>query len=146
MAKEVGRPSERTEEVNRKIEDAAALGASIEEIAMYAGIHRATLYRWMQDDEELKDRIQELQERPILKARQTIIKSLENPHDAQWYLERKRKSEFAQRVEQTGDKGKDLVPESLAEIKELTKILNDIHRGPSKPSHGATADTLGKEA
>jgi AcrR family transcriptional regulator len=103
-----GRPTERTEEVNRKIEEAAALGASTEEIAMYCGVHRATLYRWMQDDEELRDRIDELQERPILKARQTVVRSLDIPQNAQWYLTRKKKVEFAERQELTGAGGKPL--------------------------------------
>ena len=105
---ELGRPTLKTEEINRKIEECAALGASIEEIAMYCGIWRSTLYRWMEEDTNLKDRIKELQERPILKARQTIVKSLDNPEDARWYLERKKKSEFAARVESTGADGKDL--------------------------------------
>jgi len=40
-----GRPTEKSDEIIRKIEECAALGSSIEEIAFYAGIHRATLYR-----------------------------------------------------------------------------------------------------
>jgi hypothetical protein len=36
----------------------------------------------MAEDQELKDRIEELQERPILKARQTVVKSLEEPENA----------------------------------------------------------------
>ena len=94
-----GRPTEKSDEIIRKIEECAALGSSIEEIAFYAGIHRATLYRWMAEDQELKDRIEELQERPILKARQTVVKSLEEPENAKWYLERKRKNEFSTRTE-----------------------------------------------
>jgi AcrR family transcriptional regulator len=97
-----GRPTERNDEVNRKIEEAAALGASIEEIAMYCGVHRATLYRWMKDDEELSDRIQELQERPILKARQTVVKHLDDPSHAFKYLEKKRKGEFGNSLEVSG--------------------------------------------
>lgn len=89
-----GRPTVRSEEINRKIEEAAAIGATIEEIAFYIDVNRATLYRWMAEDEELKDRIEELQEKPIMKARQTIVKALDNPMDAKWYLERKRKKEF----------------------------------------------------
>lgn len=96
-----GRPTERNDEINRKIEEAAALGATVEEIAMYCGVHRATLYRWMKEDEELRDRIEELRERPILKARQTIIKSLDNPADAKWYLEKKKKNEFGLNVDVT---------------------------------------------
>ncbi|HOL87212.1 MAG TPA: hypothetical protein PLK32_07655 [Defluviitoga tunisiensis] len=40
-----GRKTVKSEEIIRKIEECAALGSSIEEIAFYAGIHRATLYR-----------------------------------------------------------------------------------------------------
>tara|TARA_R110000868_G_C10879207_1_gene762829 strand:+ start:1184 stop:1546 length:363 start_codon:yes stop_codon:yes gene_type:complete len=119
----MARPTDRTEEVNRKMEEAAALGASIEEIAMYAGIHRATLYRWMKDDQELNDRIEELQERPILKARQTVVKALENADDARWYLERKKKLEFAQRTEVTGAEGKSFLP-SEEERKKIDEALN----------------------
>lgn len=98
-----GRPTERNEEVNRKIEEAAALGASIEEIAMYCGVHRATLYRWIQDDSELRDRIEELKERPILKARQTVVQSLGDANHAFKYLEKKRKQEFGPTLELSGE-------------------------------------------
>ena len=94
-----GRPTVRTDDVNRKIEEAAALGCTVEEIAFYAGIHRDTLYSWMKDDEVLSDRIKELREKPIIKARQTIIKALEEPQYASWYLARKVKREFSERVE-----------------------------------------------
>lgn len=119
-----GRPTERTAEINRKIEEASALGASIEEIAYYAGVHRATLYRWMEADPELRDRIQELQERPILKARQTIIKSLDNPVQASWYLERKRRNEFATRSELTGANGTNLFELEKDEKQKLDDLLD----------------------
>ena len=90
----VGRPTVKTDEVIRKIEEVAALDGSVEEMAYYAGIHRDTLYAWLKDDKDLSDRIQALRERPILKARQTIAKSLDDPKHAQWYVERKRKKEF----------------------------------------------------
>ena len=89
----------RDDEVNRKIEEAAAIGASIEEIAFYADVHRATLYRWMEADEDLRDRIRELQEKPILKARQTIVKALDNPDHAYRYLEKKRSAEFGHKAQ-----------------------------------------------
>ena len=100
---EVGRPSKLDDETRRKIEEAAALDASVEEIAFYAGVHRATLHRWIQDDEELRDRIAELRERPILKARQTITKALDDPNHAFRYLEKKRKKEFGNNLDITSD-------------------------------------------
>lgn len=104
---EAGRPTKLDDEVRRKIEEAAALDASVEEIAFYAGVHRATLHRWLQEDEGLRDRIQELRERPILKARQTITKALDDPNYAFKYLERKRRKEFGANVDLTTD-GKEL--------------------------------------
>jgi hypothetical protein len=96
----VGRPTEKTPEILRKIEEAASLDCSIEEMAFFAGIHRATLYRWIIDDTELSDRIEELRQRPVLLARKTVLKSVEeDPDMAMRYLERKRKDEFSTKQE-----------------------------------------------
>lgn len=100
---EAGRPTKLTEEMRRKIEEAAALDASMEEIAFYAGVHRSTLYEWVAQDKDLSDRIQELRERPILKARQTITKALDDPNHAFRYLEKKRRKEFGNSVDVTTD-------------------------------------------
>lgn len=110
MAKKsnAGRPTVMTDEVIRKIEEVAALDGSVAEMAYYAGIHVDTLYAHLKENKEFSDRINGLRERPILKARQTIVKALDNPHDAQWYLERKRKKEFAARSEFTGADGSEL--------------------------------------
>jgi len=108
-----GRPTEKTEETIRKIEEAAALDCSIEEMASFAGIHRATLYRWMEEDEEFKDRISELKLKPFLKARTTIIKNLDNPQYAFEYMKRKKKDEFSDRSELTGADGGDLKIEMI---------------------------------
>ena len=123
-----GRPTERNDEINRKIDEAAAIGASIEEIAFYAGVHRATLYRWMENDPELRDRIQELQEKPIIKARQTIVKSLEDPEMALKYLERKRKAEFSLRTEMTGADGKDL-PAPIVSVNRNVPTNDSVQQG-----------------
>ena len=105
----MARPTVRTSDVNRKIEECAALGATIEEIAFYAGIHRDTLYDWIKKDKKLSDRIQELREKPILLARQTVVNGIkENYANAMDYLQRKRKAEFSLRTEHTGADGKEL--------------------------------------
>jgi len=110
-SKSVGRPSKMTDEVIRKIEEVAALDGSVEEMAYYAGVHPDTIYAWLKENKVFSDRIKALRERPILKARQTIVKSLENAVTAQWYLERKKKREFAQRQEITGADGEKLFDE-----------------------------------
>lgn len=100
---EPGRPTKLDDEVRRKIEEVAALDGSVEEMAYYAGVHRATLHRWLQDDESFRDRIAELRERPILKARQTITKALDDPQHAKWYLERKKRKEWGANIDVTSD-------------------------------------------
>ena len=95
----MARPTKKTPEIIQKIEEVAALDGSVEEMAYYAGIHRETLYVWMKEDKEFSDRIQELRERPVLKARQTVVKSLDDADIAFKYLERKKKHEFSQRTE-----------------------------------------------
>lgn len=99
LLKPAGRPTVFTEDVIKKIEEVAALDGSVEEMAYYAGVNRGSLYSYLQNNPTFSDRIQALRERPVLKARQTVVKSLDNPDTAFRYLERKRKNEFSTRTE-----------------------------------------------
>jgi hypothetical protein len=101
MAK-VGRPSKDTKEVRAKIEEAAALDASVEEIAFYADISRETYYEILKKDPVFSDRITKLRQRPILAARQTVVKkATESYQNAMDYLKRKKKLEFGDNVDVT---------------------------------------------
>lgn len=113
-----GRPTVFTPDVIRKIEEVAALDGSVEEMAYYADIHVATLYRYLNDHEDFSEKIAKLRERPVLKARQTVVKSLDDPDRAFRYLERKRKKEFSSRVETDITSGGEPLASTL-EIKEL---------------------------
>jgi hypothetical protein len=117
-----------TEEVIRKIEEVAALDGSVEEMAYYAGVKRATLYSYLEDNPIFSDRIKALRERPVLKARQTVVKSLETPEGAKWYLARKKKSEFSERIENTGADGGPVQIETSERVKEAALKLNELHR------------------
>lgn len=81
-------------EVLAKLEQVFAIDGTVKEACSYADISYDSFYRYLKQHEELRNRIDQLRERPILKARQTIVKDLETPSGAQWYLERKRKKEF----------------------------------------------------
>lgn len=105
---EVGRPTKMTPEVVTKLEEVFALDGTVEEACFYAGISRNAYYEWVKAKPELNDRFEELRQRPFLKARQTIVKNLDQPEHAKWYMERKKKIEFAGRTEMTGAEGKDL--------------------------------------
>jgi len=104
-----GRPTEKTPEVIRKIEEVAALDGTVEEMAFYANVNRATIYRWLKEDEEFSDRINDLKQAPFLKARRTIESSLSNPQFAFEYMKRKKKAEFSERQELTGADGDGLI-------------------------------------
>jgi len=93
-----GRPTVMTSEVCRRIEEVAALGGSVEEMAIYGLIHKDTIYSYLKEHPEYSDKIDALRERPILKARNTIIAGLDQPENAKWYLERKRRNEFSSKI------------------------------------------------
>ena len=96
----------------KKLEEAFSIGASVSEACMYADIHRDTYYRWIRNNPLLQDRFQALLEKPILKARQTVVNAIgSNPELALKFLERKRKAEFSTRNEITGEDGKPMTNE-----------------------------------
>lgn len=101
MAKNKGwRPSEMTAEKVKKLEEAFALDCSIWEACFYADITKQTYYNWLEKNPKLVDRFNALREKPVLIARQTVVKDLKtNPDMAMKYLERKRKKEFSTRRE-----------------------------------------------
>ncbi len=119
MAK-VGRPTVMTKETIRKLEEVFAIGGSDSEACFYAGISKESLYAYCREHPEFTDRKESLKEKPILKARQTVVKSLDNPDYAFKYLERKKKDEFSPRSELTGKGG-----ESLLLTEEQIRTLKD---------------------
>lgn len=95
-----GRPSEMSEEKVKKLEEAFALDCSVWEACFYADITKTTYYNRLEKNPQLVDRFNALREKPVLMARQSVVKSLkENPEMALKYLERKRKKEFSLRTE-----------------------------------------------
>src|SRR3990167_9815383 len=98
----VGRPTSDTPELRQKIEEVTALDASIEEVAFYAGISRETYYQIIKKDKVFADRLIALRNKPVLKARQTVIQKMgESYQNAMDYLKRKRKLEFGDNVDIT---------------------------------------------
>lgn len=98
-----GRPTVMTPDTIAKLEQAFAIDATVEEACSYADISRDSFYDYLKKEPKFSDRIAELRQRPILKARQTVVKSLDNPQHAQWYLTRKKKKEFGENIDVTSD-------------------------------------------
>jgi len=126
MAKDLGgRPTKQTPIAVKKLEEAFLMDCSIEEACFYAGISRQTYYTWIKDSPELLDRFEELRQEPFLKARKTILDNLDQPEHAKWYMERKRKNEFAQRTENTGANGGAIEIRKVEDV-DIEDALNGI--------------------
>jgi hypothetical protein len=84
----------RTPEVIQKLEQAAAIDASIDETCFFAGISVQCYYNWLAGDPELKEKLERLRLTPVLKAKNTIAKNCDQVETAKWLLERKRPKEY----------------------------------------------------
>ncbi len=122
-----GRPSKMTPEVIKKLEEVFAMDGSIGEACYYADISKVTYHDWIKKNPELANRFEALRERPVLKARQEVMKGLNNYQNAMDYLKRKKKLEFSERVEMTGADGKDLMPTGEQKEKTLNAIQQLIN-------------------
>ena len=100
---EVEKPIKMTESVVKKLEEVFALDGSVEEACYYANISRQSYYNWIKSFPDMLERFDSLRQRPFLKARQTVVKSLDNPDMALKYLERKKKDEFSTRQDITSN-------------------------------------------
>jgi hypothetical protein len=119
-----GRPSEMSAVRVKKLEEVFAIDGTVEEACFYADISKQTYYNWLEKNPKLVDRFKALREKPILKARRTMIKSLEEPTHAKWYLERKKKKEFGANIDVTTD-GKP--------IPLLHAVANEVQSNNSNP-------------
>ena len=122
-----------TEDTIRKLEEAFSIDASVKEACYYADISTDTFYRWIKLYPKLSYKLERLREKPVLKARQTVVKSLDNPDYAFKYLERKKKDEFSPRQELTGKDGESI--KTSYEIK-LNEIRNEYGNEGDKCSKG----------
>ena len=101
----MARPTKMTPETIDKLRQAYLIGATNEEAAHYASISPTTIYNYIESYPEFLEQINAWKSEPILKAKQTVVKGLDDIKNSQWYLERKAKAEFAVRQEHTGADG-----------------------------------------
>jgi len=84
----------------QKLEQAFSLDCSIPEACLYAWICKQSYYNLLKARPELVDRFEALRNRPVLIARETVVKACQrNPEIALKYLERKRRNEFSTKTE-----------------------------------------------
>lgn len=102
-----GQPTKMTPEVLQSIRNAADFGCNDREILAHLTIigmpiSPQTLYDYFSKHPEFKKEIDDRQESPILRAKQTLNNALIDPKNAELslkYLERKRSKEFSTRSE-----------------------------------------------
>ena len=122
--KKSGRPPAMTPDTLSKIEYAAGLGCSVNEICLYSGISTTTYYKYMSSHADYKDYIDMLRDNPVLLARQNIIDSIRSgdPVTAKWYLERRAPAEFTVKHDIT------LQSDHVLSIEDRSKALSDFLR------------------
>jgi hypothetical protein len=89
--------SKKTPDILQKLEQAFSIDTTIEEACLYAGISPRTYHYWVSNDAELLQRFNTLRLKPILKARQEIVKGINgDKHFAMEYMRKKRPMEFGE--------------------------------------------------
>lgn len=96
----MARPTVMTELVLDKLRQAFLIGATNAEAAGYAGISVKTLYNYIENQPDFLQQIEAWKNEPILKAKTTVVRSLDEAKNAQWYLERKA-ADFKPKLEGT---------------------------------------------
>ena len=96
----VGRPTKLSPEMVKKLEEAASVDATIEQMCFYAGIAEKTYYNWIDKNPELLQRLDSLRQRRPLKANQNITAAIENGDLAlsKWELEKKQPDTYGEKV------------------------------------------------
>lgn len=134
-----------TEETLKKLDEVFAIGGTDEEACLFADISPKTLYNYQEANPEYLQRKQALKQNPFLKARRTIVGSLDDPKNAQWFAERKLKAEFAQRSELTGPEGKEITTQvSKLDDDQLDKLITSVTRAVSGASLGKAEENQGE--
>jgi len=129
---QTGRPTVITEETVRKLESAFKIGANDSEACHFANISRETYYRHLKEDKVFNDNMTLAKEWPILAMKRTIVQAAVDgdKQSAQWYLERKRKDEFAPRQELTGPEGMPLGYVHSGDMKKLDEGVVETEQLP----------------
>ena len=86
-----GRPKIMTKLVEKSLELAFMNGFSAQEACRYAGIHRATFYRYLEKHPDFAERVAVAKERPMNMARKTVVGAIAAGHlpTSKWLLARK---------------------------------------------------------
>lgn len=120
-----GRGLELTTEQIERLEYAFSCGCPVTEACLFAKVPRSTFYLYCERNEGFMDRMNELRDKPVLKARLTISKNLDDPKVAQWLLERKLKKEFSAQVDISSTNTNYNAAVDIDKLKDIRKLLDE---------------------
>ena len=146
-----GRPTILSEEIVSKLEYCAAIRATITETCSYAGIARQTYYRWLEENSELSDRLDDLREKPFITARKTVIDNLSEVPTAFKFLEKVKPEEFADslNLRHSGYVGGEVPEEDKAVVAEfhgrLKSNMKDRILKKSNENNQQTSASVGQD-
>lgn len=114
------------------MEEAFAIGATDSEACFYADVSTGAFYNYQDRNPEFLERKNALKERPVLLARQTVVKSMEtDASTAKWYLEKKKATEFATKAEVDVTSNGETVGQPL-DANMLTQFLMTVQDGTKR--------------
>ncbi len=97
-----GRPTVFDHDTVRKLEQAFAMGCTVEEACYISGVSRSAYYKRLDDDIHFMDKMERAKLFMIIQARHTVYKAIQagDVKTSMWYLERKRKDEFGLKTQE----------------------------------------------
>lgn len=93
------RTNKLTPDTIRKLEEAAGVRLDVKASCAYAGISRDTYYQWMKKVKGLADRLDDLRQNPIIRAKRRIISQLDNDTNVAFrFLEKESPEEYGEKL------------------------------------------------
>lgn len=105
-----------TQETIDKIEYVFAMGGTDIEACLYADISHQALYDYQEKHPEFTERKNKLKQTPLLRARTTIVKSLESDVNSAWKYAERKDPELKQKSEVDVTTGGEKVNSNIEEI------------------------------
>ena len=92
-----GRPTVFDTDTVHKLEQAFAMGCTVEEACSISGVSRSAYYKRLEDDRYFMDKMERSRLFMVVQARHTVCLAIRNGDikTSMWYLERKCRDEFA---------------------------------------------------
>lgn len=138
------RTNKLTPDTIRKLEEAAGVRLNVRESCAYAGIHPDTYYDWMKRVTGLSDRLADLRENPIIRAKRKILSHVDTDvHVAFRYLEKESPDDYGERLklEHSGaivNTGDAFAEDEVLRLEYKIKLQENIRRRAKEKAQSIT--------